>query len=84
VRFAEKTFPDLKATDCVAIAGAISATRDARIIALQSRVRVSSVEVDGDEATAQLGPGQVATLEQIDGEWLIAKLDFSGATGTSP
>ena len=44
---------------------------------------MDSVEVDGTRATAALGPGQVASLARIDGEWLIEKLDFSGATGSS-
>lgn len=83
-RFAERSLPELEKTDCSSIARKLAASRDERLLGLQSKVRVRSVEVDGDYATAQLGPGQVATLEQIDGDWLVAKLDFSGATGSSP
>ncbi len=83
-RFAERSLPELEKTDCLSIARELAASRDQRLVGLQSRVRVQSVEVDGDRSTARLGPGQLATLERVDGDWLIAKLDFSGATGSAP
>ncbi|MCP9485905.1 MAG: hypothetical protein MSC30_08585 [Gaiellaceae bacterium MAG52_C11] len=48
-------------------------------MAAQNQVRVREIEVDGSGATARLGPGQKATLERLDGDWLIETLDFSGA-----
>ena len=84
VSYARRAFPDFASTDCEPIARRIAEANGDRLVGLQNQVEVRSAEVDGDSATAQLGPGQVATLEQIDGDWLIAKLDFTGATGTTP
>ena len=82
-RFAERSFPDLATTECEPIATRIAEVNGDRLVGLQDRVRVRSVEVDGDRATAGLGPGQSARLARDDEDWLIDELDFSGATGTT-
>jgi len=84
VGFAERAYPDLDSNECVVIAERIATSGGDRLVGLQSRVRVRSVEAEEDRATAQLGPGQVAKLQRIEGDWLIDELDFSGATGNSP
>ncbi len=67
VEFASRSFPELDSNECEAIAARIAAANGDRLVGLQGRVRVGAVEVDGDAATAQLGPGQTATLREVDG-----------------
>lgn len=81
VAFARRAYPDLDSRECEAIARRIAEANSDRLVGLQRDVPVGSVEIDGELATADLGPGQVATLRRIEGEWLIERLDFSGATG---
>ncbi|MGI9111111.1 MAG: hypothetical protein ACR2GT_02740 [Gaiellaceae bacterium] len=79
VAYAERAYPELGSDECVAIARRAARAGGERLVAAQNQVRVREVEVDGSAATARLGPGQVATLERIEGDWLIETLDFSGA-----
>jgi hypothetical protein len=81
--FAKRAYPDLDSTECVPIARRIATAGGGRLVGLQRKVRVRSVEVEEDRARAQLGPGQVAVLRRIEGDWLIDELDFS-ATSSSP
>lgn len=73
--------PELGSRDCPTIARRIAQAADDRLVGLQRDVRVRSVEVDGERATARLGPGQMAALRLSDGDWQIDRLDFRGATG---
>jgi hypothetical protein len=79
--YAARAFPDLGSPGCEPIAARIAAANGERAVELQRRVRVGEVALDGDRATARLGPGQTAELRRIDGAWLIDTIDFSGATG---
>lgn len=79
VAFAERAYPDLGSDECVAIAQRAAQAGGETLVAAQSQVRVAEVTVDGSEATARLGPGQTASLERIDGTWLIETLDFAAA-----
>jgi hypothetical protein len=79
--YAVRAFPDLGSTECEPIASRIAAANGERAVELQRRVRVGEVSLDGDRATARLGPGQSAELRRVDGAWLIDAIDFSGATG---
>lgn len=84
VGFAERAYPDLDSTECVPIARRIATAGGGQLVGLQRQVRARSVVVEGDRARAQLGPGQVATLRRIEGDWLIDELDFSATNGNSP
>ena len=79
--YSKRAYPDLDSRDCEVIAGRIVQTNGDRLVGLQRDVPVRSVDVDGERATARLGPGQVARLRRVDGDWLIERLDFRGATG---
>ncbi len=79
--YSKRAYPDLDSRECEVIANRIVQTNGDRLVRLQGEVPVRSIEVDGERATAQLGPGQVASLRRIDGDWLIERLDFHGATG---
>lgn len=78
--WAKTAHPDLCSRDCEVIARRIAQVNDDRLVGLQRDVSVNSVEIDGDTAKAALGAGQVATLRRVDGDWLVERLDFRGAT----
>ncbi|MDQ3067156.1 MAG: hypothetical protein M3R12_08425 [Actinomycetota bacterium] len=79
--YAATAFPDLDSRQCAVIAARIAETNGEEAVELQRRVRVLDVAVDGENATARLGPGQTASLRRVDDSWLIDELDFSGAVG---
>lgn len=79
--WSRRAFPELASRDCEVIARRIARGSGDRLVGLQDQVRVRSAQVEGDRATARLGPGQTASLRKIGDEWLIERLDFSGATG---
>jgi len=79
VAYARRAYPELGSDECVAIARRAARAGGERMVAAQNQVHVREVDVYGSEATAGLGPGQLATLERIEGDWLIETLDFSGA-----
>lgn len=81
VAYANSAYPELPSGECVAIAERAARAGGERLVAAQSQVRVRGVEVDGSEASARLGPGQLAMLARTDGRWVIETLDFRGARG---
>ena len=78
-QWSRRNQPDLAVRTCPAIADRIAADAGGRLVELQRRVRVRSVEVDGERARAVFGANQVAELERIEERWLIDELDFTGA-----
>ena len=76
-RYVRRALPELGTTSCAGlIRGALDLLDDAAVSALRE-VKVSSVSISGETATAQLeGRSDPVSLIRDDGTWKIVRLQF--------
>lgn len=76
--FAQRAYPGLRDRSCTAVLARTAQDADGRLVGAQGRLEVGEVTVDGDRATAGIGPERLARLERRDGAWRITALDLGG------
>lgn len=82
--YAAEQLPEVGSVQCAEVTEQVVELTDEDALKRLEDVEVTSVEIDGDTATAEIvGATQTANLEKIDGDWKIAELDFGNPSGAS-